>query len=76
MAYAPAGTVTGVLSEPYTHEKCTHLNSGAIPGLGGFSGQGSLTLVIGELGQGSLKIDWKTDAFDSVGGWQGNGTAP
>jgi hypothetical protein len=74
--YAPAGTVTGVLSEPYTHEKCTHLNSGTIPGLGGFSGKGLLTLVVSELGHGSLKVDWKTDGFDSVGGWQGNGTAP
>ncbi|MEP7357658.1 MAG: thrombospondin type 3 repeat-containing protein, partial [Anaerolineales bacterium] len=76
LPYTPGGTVTGVLSQPYTHEKCTHLNSGTIPGLGGFSGSGSLTLVIGELGHGSLKVDWKAPDFDSAGGWNGNGTAP
>jgi hypothetical protein len=61
---------------PYTHEKCTHLNSGTIPGQGGFSGAGQLTLVVGELGSGSLQVSWKSDTFDAVGGWQGSGSAP
>jgi predicted component of type VI protein secretion system len=76
LPYTPAGTVTGKLSEPYTHEKCTHLNDDAIPGQGGFSGTGTLTLAFGELGSGALTVDWKTADFDSAGGWQGNGTSP
>jgi hypothetical protein len=67
----PAGNITGQLTQPYTHEQCTHLNSGAIPNTGGFAGTGTVKLVVTETGITLLTVTWKTDLWDSAGVWDG-----
>ncbi len=38
-----SGSVSGTLATPFDHPACTHLNSGQIPGLGGWSGSGTIS---------------------------------
>jgi hypothetical protein len=35
------------------------------------NGPGTLTMVIGETGNGVITVDWTTDLWDSVGTWAG-----
>jgi hypothetical protein len=71
---APSGDVDFELTAPFTDSRCTHLNSEPAPGIGPFSGAGTISGVISPLGDAVVVTDWETDQASVSGQWDGVGT--
>ncbi len=73
-AITPSGNVAYQLTQPYTDSRCTHLNSGTAPGIGPFSGAGTISGTISPAGAVNFSTSWDAEGAHVSGGWSGTGT--
>jgi hypothetical protein len=72
----PKGSTSDRKTTPYTVEGCTHLNSAAAPGSGGWTGEGTISGYVTKDGSIELTTQWTSFGgnIGVTGTWSGVGT--
>lgn len=68
------GNTSFVLTVPFDHPQCTHLNSGTAPGSGPWSGVGTISGTVTQDGAIMVNTSWSAGSASVAGGGSGAGS--